>query len=190
MFEPFFTSKDKGKGPVSVVDGLWHRFPAGAGSRSKASQRGHALSDLFFAGSGGIEEIPPLFLTGASGDRDCIAGGGRGQRPRAGRNHPPGPGLPSPRGRKWRESAGNLGRMRGRIDILLTDSSCRARRSELAHKLRQSNPKLKVLFMSATPTICLPVTRIGGETQLIQKPFTAEALAESCAVFWTPEPEA
>jgi two-component system cell cycle sensor histidine kinase/response regulator CckA len=49
--------------------------------------------------------------------------------------------------------------------------------SELAHKLREIKPKLKILFMSGyTDDMIAGHGVLAGETQLIQKPFTAEAL--------------
>ena len=48
---------------------------------------------------------------------------------------------------------------------------------ELAHKLREMNPRLKILFMSGyTDDMIASHGILAGETQLIQKPFTAEAL--------------
>ena len=49
---------------------------------------------------------------------------------------------------------------------------------DLAHKLRDINPRLKVLFMSGyTDDMIASHGVLAGETQLIQKPFSAEALA-------------
>jgi two-component system cell cycle sensor histidine kinase/response regulator CckA len=48
---------------------------------------------------------------------------------------------------------------------------------ELAHKLLAADPKLKILFMSGyTDDMILSHGALVGEKQLIQKPFTAEAL--------------
>ena len=48
---------------------------------------------------------------------------------------------------------------------------------DLAHKLRELNPRLKILFMSGyTDDMIASHGVLAGETQLIQKPFTAEAL--------------
>ena len=48
---------------------------------------------------------------------------------------------------------------------------------ELAHKLRDRNPGLRVLFMSGyTDDMLASHGVLSGDTQLIQKPFTADAL--------------
>jgi two-component system cell cycle sensor histidine kinase/response regulator CckA len=67
---------------------------------------------------------------------------------------------------------------RGSIDVLLTDVIMpRMSGGELAHKLREMNPRLKILFMSGyTDDMIAGHGILAGETQLIQKPFTAEAL--------------
>jgi len=64
------------------------------------------------------------------------------------------------------------------IDILLTDVIMpHMSGGDLAHKLREQNPRLKILFMSGyTDDIIASHGVLAGETQLIQKPFTAEAL--------------
>jgi CheY-like chemotaxis protein len=67
----------------------------------------------------------------------------------------------------------------GSIDVLLTDVIMpQMSGGELAHKLRGMNPRLKILFMSGyTDDMIASHGILAGETQLIQKPFTAEALA-------------
>jgi two-component system cell cycle sensor histidine kinase/response regulator CckA len=71
----------------------------------------------------------------------------------------------------WRER-------RDSIDILLTDVIMpRMSGGDLAQKLREMNPRLKILFMSGyTDDRIASYGILTGETQLIQKPFTAEAL--------------
>jgi CheY-like chemotaxis protein len=70
-------------------------------------------------------------------------------------------------------------RHRGRVDVLLTDVIMpHMSGGDLAHKLREINPRLKVLFMSGyTDDMIASHGVLAGETQLIQKPFSAEALA-------------
>jgi two-component system, cell cycle sensor histidine kinase and response regulator CckA len=67
----------------------------------------------------------------------------------------------------------------GRIDVLLTDVIMpHMSGGELAHKLREINPRLKVLFMSGyTDDMIASHGVLAGETQLLQKPFSAETLA-------------
>jgi CheY-like chemotaxis protein len=66
----------------------------------------------------------------------------------------------------------------GAIDVLLTDVIMpHMSGGDLAHKLREMNPHLRVLFMSGyTDDMIASHGVLAGETQLIQKPFTAEAL--------------
>ena len=74
--------------------------------------------------------------------------------------------------RVWEES-------RGAIDVVLTDVIMpRMNGSELTKRLRELNPRLRILFMSGyTDDILTDQGVLAGETQLIQKPFTADALA-------------
>lgn len=66
----------------------------------------------------------------------------------------------------------------GAVDVLLTDVIMpQMSGGELAHKLREMAPHLRVLFMSGyTDDMIASHGVLAGETQLIQKPFTAEAL--------------
>jgi two-component system, cell cycle sensor histidine kinase and response regulator CckA len=66
----------------------------------------------------------------------------------------------------------------GRIDALLTDVIMpQMSGGDLAHALREKNPHLRVLFMSGyTDDMIANHSVLAGDTQLIQKPFTAEAL--------------
>jgi PAS domain S-box-containing protein len=67
----------------------------------------------------------------------------------------------------------------GAVDVLLTDVIMpQMSGGDLALKLREKNARLKVLFMSGyTDDILESHGILAGETQLIQKPFTAETLA-------------
>ena len=67
----------------------------------------------------------------------------------------------------------------GKVDVLLTDVIMpHMSGGDLAHILREKKPGLKVLFMSGyTDDMLASHGGLAGETQLIQKPFTAEALA-------------
>jgi len=66
----------------------------------------------------------------------------------------------------------------GRVDALLTDVIMpQMSGGDLAHALREKNPHLRVLFMSGyTDDMIASHSVLAGDTQLIQKPFTAEAL--------------
>jgi two-component system, cell cycle sensor histidine kinase and response regulator CckA len=69
---------------------------------------------------------------------------------------------------------------RGSIDVLLTDVIMpQMSGGDLAHRLREMNPRLKVLFMSGyTDDMIASHGVLAGETQLISKPFTADALGK------------
>jgi two-component system cell cycle sensor histidine kinase/response regulator CckA len=64
------------------------------------------------------------------------------------------------------------------VDVLLTDVIMpQMSGGELAHRLREKRPHLRVLFMSGyTDDMIASHGVLAGETQLIQKPFTAEGL--------------
>jgi CheY-like chemotaxis protein len=181
MFEPFFTSKDKGKGTglgLSTVYGIVSQ----AGGRIEVESQpgdGTRFRIYFPLASGAVEEIPPPALDRApvgletvllAEDEDSVRALAETILLRLGYRV-----LVAESGEKALEIWEECG---GRIDILLTDVIMpRIGGSELAHKLRQSNPKLKVLFMSGyTDDMLASHGVLAGETQLIQKPFTAEAL--------------
>jgi two-component system, cell cycle sensor histidine kinase and response regulator CckA len=67
---------------------------------------------------------------------------------------------------------------RDAIDILLTDVIMpHMSGGELAHQLRAENPRLKILFMSGyTDDMLASHGVLAGETQLLPKPFSPEAL--------------
>jgi PAS domain S-box-containing protein len=181
MFEPFFTSKDKGKGTglgLSTVYGIVSQ----AGGRIEVESQpgeGTCFRIYFPLATGAVEESPATPLDRApvgletvllAEDEDSLRALAETILLRLGYRV-----LVAESGEKalqiWEECG-------GRIDILLTDVIMpRLGGSELAHKLRQSNPKLKVLFMSGyTDDMLASHGVLAGETQLIQKPFTAEAL--------------
>jgi PAS domain S-box-containing protein len=68
----------------------------------------------------------------------------------------------------------------GRVDVLLTDVIMpQMSGGDLAHRLRERKPGLKILFMSGyTDDMIADHGVLDGETQLIQKPFTAEGLGK------------
>ena len=68
----------------------------------------------------------------------------------------------------------------GRVDVLLTDVIMpHMSGGDLAHILREKKAGLKVLFMSGyTDDMLAGHGVLAGETQLIQKPFTADALGK------------
>jgi two-component system cell cycle sensor histidine kinase/response regulator CckA len=182
MFEPFFTSKTKGKGTglgLSTVYGIVSQAGGeidvdsepGKGSRFRIyfplaeGEVEERLSAPGNAGSVGLETV--LLVEDEPGVRALVetvlrklgykvlvADGGEAAL------------------KIW-------GERQGSIDILLTDVIMpQMSGGDLAHKLREMNPRLKILFMSGyTDDMIASHGVLMGETQLIQKPFTAEGLA-------------
>lgn len=181
MFEPFFTSKDKGKGTglgLSTVYGVVSQAGGeievdsepGEGSRFRIYfPRALGKAEELVAPPGSavpvgletvllVEDEPGVRLLAETvlrklGYKVLVADCGEAAL------------------EIWKEK-------RGSIDILLTDVIMpQMSGGDLAHKLRQMNPRLKVLFMSGyTDDMIASHGVLAGETQLIQKPFTAEAL--------------
>ncbi|HEY3822921.1 MAG TPA: PAS domain-containing protein [Bryobacteraceae bacterium] len=181
MFEPFFTSKEQGKGTglgLSTVYGLVSQAGGDIDVESELGQ-GSRFRIYLPLVSGSAEEF--------SGSRDDSAPVGLetvllvedepGVRTLAetvlkklGYKV-----MVADCGEKaleiWREKNGS-------VDVLLTDVIMpQMSGGDLAHKLRQMNPRLKVLFMSGyTDDMLASYGIMAGETQLLQKPFTADAL--------------
>jgi CheY-like chemotaxis protein len=181
MFEPFFTSKEQGKGTglgLSTVYGLVSQAGGDIDVESELGQ-GSRFRIYLPLVSGSAEEF--------SGSRDDSAPVGLetvllvedepGVRTLAetvlkklGYKV-----MVADCGEKaleiWHEKNGS-------IDVLLTDVIMpQMSGGDLAHQLRQMNPRLKVLFMSGyTDDMLASYGIMAGETQLLQKPFTADAL--------------
>jgi CheY-like chemotaxis protein/two-component sensor histidine kinase len=182
MFEPFFTSKEKGKGTglgLSTVYGIVSQAVGTVEVQSEPGE-GSRFRIYFPLADGELEDRLPVPGETASvgletvllvedepgvralvetvlkklGYKVLVADGGETAL------------------RIWAERQGS-------IDILLTDVIMpQMSGGDLAHKLREMNPRLKILFMSGyTDDMIASHGVLAGETQLIQKPFTAEALA-------------
>jgi CheY-like chemotaxis protein len=180
IFDPFFTSKEQGKGTglgLSMVYGIVAQAK-GRIQVDSAVGKGTVFRIFFPEAAGEIESAPPsrsgtprgvetVLLVEDEASVRALAEtilGRLGYQVLAAHSGPHAV-------RIWEEK-------RGRIDVLLTDVIMpNMSGGDLAHKLRETSPGLKVLFMSGyTDDMIASHGVLAGETQLIQKPFTAEAL--------------
>jgi two-component system cell cycle sensor histidine kinase/response regulator CckA len=181
MFEPFFTSKDQGKGTGLGLSTVYGVISQAGGDIDVESEPGlgSRFRIYFPLAEGEAEELPPRTEDAAPVGLETVllVEDEAGVRALAET-------VLKKLGYKvlvadsgaaaleiWRER-------RGSIDILLTDVIMpQMSGGDLAHKLREMNPRLKILFMSGyTDDMIASHGILAGETQLIQKPFTAEAL--------------
>ncbi len=181
MFEPFFTSKDQGKGTglgLSTVYGV----VAQAGGQIEVDSepgQGSQFRIYFPSAPPEPEEIPPLAGGPSAGrletvllveDEESVRALAETILKKLGYKV-----LVADSGKAALEIFADW---HGSIDIVLTDVIMpHMSGGELAHKPRDLNPRLKILFMSGyTDDMIASHGVLAGETQLIQKPFTAEAL--------------
>jgi CheY-like chemotaxis protein len=181
MFEPFFTSKDKGKGTglgLSTVYGVVAQTGGEIEVESEPGKGSHFK--LYFP----LAEGTPEDLPSTSGDATPV-----GLETVLLVEDEPGVrtlaetvlkklGYKVLVADSGEAALAIWGEKRGSIDVLLTDVIMpQMSGGDLAHRLREMNPRLKILFMSGyTDDILASHGVLAGETQLIQKPFTAEAL--------------
>jgi len=181
IFEPFFTSKEKGKGTglgLSTVYGIVSQ--AGGDIKVETEQGVGTTFRIYFPlaeqterSSAPPDEVAPVGLETVLvvEDEPGVRALAEAVLKNLGYNV-----LVADSGGAalsiWENS-------RGAIDALLTDVIMpKMSGGELAKKLREKNPRLKILFMSGyTDEMLTNQGVVGGEIQLIQKPFTAEALA-------------
>ena len=181
MFEPFFTSKDQGKGTglgLSTVYGVVSQAGGDIDVESEPGQ-GSRFRLYFPLASGEPEALPPIptDATPVGLETVLLVEDEPGVRALAET-------VLKKLGYKVlvadsaQAALGIWSERQGSIDILLTDVIMpQMSGGELAHRLREMNPRLKILFMSGyTDDMIASHGILAGETQLIQKPFTAEAL--------------
>ena len=182
MFEPFFTSKGKGRGTGLGLSTVYGVVSQAGGEIEVDSQPGEGSRFRFYfpVASGDPDEAP------VAGGNDSVPVGLEtvllvedeasvrvlaetvlkklGYRV-----------LVADSGMTaleiWKERQNS-------IDVLLTDVIMpHMSGGDLAHKLRETNPRLKVLFMSGyTDDMLASQGVLARGTQLLAKPFTAEAL--------------
>lgn len=181
MFEPFFTSKEKGKGTGLGLSTVYGVVSQAGGDIKVESEQGVGTSFRIYFPLAADGQTEPLFMptdTAPVGletvllveDEPGVRALAEVVLRKLGYTV-----LVAENGsaalRIWEES-------RGAIDVVLTDVIMpRMNGSELANRLREMNPRLKILFMSGyTDDMLSDQGILAGDTQLIQKPFTADAL--------------
>ena len=181
IFDPFFTSKEKGKGTglgLSTVYGIVSQAKGRIDVESVPGE-GTVFRIYFPVAAGEVDLVPPSRQSSAPQgvetillveDENSVRALAETILVRQGYKV-----LVAESGLQaiciWEER-------NARVDVLLTDVIMpQMSGGELAHILRQKKPGLKVLFMSGyTDDMLASHGVLAGETQLIQKPFTAEGL--------------
>jgi CheY-like chemotaxis protein len=183
IFDPFFTSKEKGKGTglgLSTVYGIVTQAKGRIEVESVPGE-GTVFRIYFPVASGDFDGPPvnrqPSVPQGVETvllveDEEAVRRLAKTMLDRLGYKV-----LVADSGA---EALGIWEERHGRIDVLLTDVIMpHMSGGELAHLLREKKPGLKVLFMSGyTDDMLAGHGVLAGETQLIQKPFTADALGK------------
>jgi two-component system, cell cycle sensor histidine kinase and response regulator CckA len=181
MFEPFFTSKDKGKGTGLGLSTVYGVISQAGGDIEVESEpgKGSQFKIYFPLAEGAPEDMPspPSDAAPVGLETVLLVEDEPGVRALAET-------VLKKLGYKVLVADGGeaalsiWGEKHGSIDVLLTDVIMpQMSGGDLAHRLREMNPRLKILFMSGyTDDILASHGVLSGETQLIQKPFTAEAL--------------
>jgi two-component system, cell cycle sensor histidine kinase and response regulator CckA len=181
MFEPFFTSKDKGKGTGLGLSTVYGAVSQAGGDIDVESEPGQGCRfRLYFPlAAGEPEALPPLPGDAAPVGLETVLlvedePGVRALAETVLKKL----GYKVLVAESGEAALGIWGERQGSIDVLLTDVIMpQMSGGELAHKLREMSPRLKILFMSGyTDDMIASHGLLAGETQLIQKPFTAEAL--------------
>ena len=181
IFEPFFTSKEKGKGTGLGLSTVYGVVAQASGEIEVESEPGKGTRFLIYFPSAVAEDEVAYSAVGSAApvgletvllveDEASVRALAETVLRKLGYNV-----LVADSGQAaldiWRDRKDS-------IDALLTDVIMpHMSGGELAHKLREMNPRLKVLFMSGyTDDMIASHGVLAGETQLIQKPFTAEGL--------------
>jgi two-component system, cell cycle sensor histidine kinase and response regulator CckA len=180
IFDPFFTTKETGTGlGLATVYGIVRQ--AGGAIRVE-SRRGHGATFTVFlpvgAEQGGRAHAPVAAAAPRGlGETVVLAEDEDALRVLLGRVLT-GSGYEVIAGRNGAEAL-DAARARGaRVDLLLADLVMpRMTGAELARALEGEQPGMKVLFMTGHTEDALVADRLrDGDVELIQKPFTSEAL--------------
>jgi two-component system, cell cycle sensor histidine kinase and response regulator CckA len=180
IFEPFFTTKESGTGlGLATVYGIVRQ--AGGTIRVDSRPGEGATFTVFLPaaeeGAGRVTVAVPVSAPRGLGETVVLAEDEDGLRTLLGRVLV-GSGYQVIAGRNGAEALQAARARGGRVDLLLTDLVMpRMTGAELAEALAGDQPHIKVLFMTGQTDDALVEDRlVDGDVELIQKPFTSEAL--------------
>ena len=180
IFEPFFTTKETGTGlGLATVYGIVRQANGAIRVESRVGQ-GSTFTVYLPVGEERTGRVTLPVAASAPrglGETVVVAEDEDALRVLLGRVLA-GSGYQVVAGRNGAEALEAVRQRGGRIDLLLTDLVMpRMSGAELAEALAGEQPGLKVLFMTGHTDETLVADRlVEGESELIQKPFTSEAL--------------
>ena len=180
IFEPFFTTKETGTGlGLATVYGIVRQAGGGIRVESRPDE-GTTFTVLLPAAHEAVGRVAipvPVSAPRGLGETVVLAEDEDGLRTLLGRVLT-GSGYQVIAGRNGAEALQAARARGGRVDLLLTDLIMpRMTGAELAEALACDQPNLKILFMTGQTDDALVEDRlVDGDVELIQKPFTSEAL--------------
>jgi PAS domain S-box-containing protein len=180
IFEPFFTTKETGTGlGLATVYGIVRQAGGGIRVESRPDE-GTTFTVLLPAAHEAVGRVAipvPVSAPRGLGETVVLAEDEDGLRTLLGRVLT-GSGYQVIAGRNGAEALQAARARGGRVDLLLTDLIMpRMTGAELAEALQGDQPNVKILFMTGQTDDALVEDRlVDGDVELIQKPFTSEAL--------------